>query len=358
MQTARIQINPEDVKDRIQIEQYVAQFVPVKKKGSNYEACCPFHTEKHPSFKVDPTQQIFKCFGCDTGGDVFAFAMQYHNWDFPTALTELARYAGIDPASPSAAAPRPPRQPEPPALAEPPTDEWQSRALKVVEWAQKNLWGTRKGQDMLFYLTNTRGLSHDTIREARLGYVPHNNEIDKKYGRVLDEHWRKADGKPVYVPCGITIPHFAGGDLWAVRVRTNSGDPKYMGIAGGSKALYWADNVLPGFPLVIVEGEFDALAIWQAAMKWSGTLCPVALASASNWDINRRWWKALQGAPVVLARTDDDAAGLRALDGLRTITPAVRPVQVPIPGVKDCNDFLKTNGELALIDWLERETLR
>ncbi|PJF24245.1 MAG: DNA primase, partial [Phototrophicales bacterium] len=71
----------DEVKSRLDIVEYIQRFVPIKKSGRTYKACCPFHSESTPSFHVDPDRQSWRCFGaCATGGDIFAFAMRYNNW--------------------------------------------------------------------------------------------------------------------------------------------------------------------------------------------------------------------------------------------------------------------------------------
>ncbi|NJR12545.1 hypothetical protein HC776_01270 [bacterium] len=88
----------ERVKDQLDIVSYIQTYVPsLKKAGRTYKACCPFHNEKTPSFVVNPETQQWRCYGsCATGGDIFSFAMKYHNWTFAEALTELAKHANVE----------------------------------------------------------------------------------------------------------------------------------------------------------------------------------------------------------------------------------------------------------------------
>lgn len=85
----------EDIKSRIDIIDLIAEHVELKRAGQNYKGLCPFHSEKTPSFMVNPSKQIFHCFGCHKGGDVFAFVMNYENMTFHEALSHLAQKAGI-----------------------------------------------------------------------------------------------------------------------------------------------------------------------------------------------------------------------------------------------------------------------
>ena len=85
----------EKVKAVIDIVSVVSEYVDLKKKGKSFWGLCPFHNEKTPSFSVDPVKQIYKCFGCDKGGDVISFVMEKKGLSFAESLMELSRRAGI-----------------------------------------------------------------------------------------------------------------------------------------------------------------------------------------------------------------------------------------------------------------------
>src|SRR6185369_1937169 len=80
---------------RIDIVEVVDRHVPLKKAGANYQACCPFHSEKTPSFTVSPTKQFYHCFGCGAHGTAIGFLMEYAGKSFPEAVEDLARDAGL-----------------------------------------------------------------------------------------------------------------------------------------------------------------------------------------------------------------------------------------------------------------------
>jgi DNA primase len=84
------------VRDAIDIVQVIGEVVNLKKQGHRYSGLCPFHSEKSPSFTVSSDKQLFHCFGCKAGGNVFTFVQKYYHWDFPQALEELAKKAGVE----------------------------------------------------------------------------------------------------------------------------------------------------------------------------------------------------------------------------------------------------------------------
>ena len=91
---------PEDkvreVAERLSIVEVVSDYVPLRRAGGNYLGLCPFHSEKTPSFNVNPAREIFHCFGCGAGGNAFSFVMKIEGVSFPEAVKLLARKAGIE----------------------------------------------------------------------------------------------------------------------------------------------------------------------------------------------------------------------------------------------------------------------
>jgi DNA primase len=81
----------EEIKNRIDIVDFISQYINVKRAGRNYSAVCPFHQEKTPSFMISPDLQMYKCFGCGESGDIFEFVMKYEHLDFPETLEKLAK---------------------------------------------------------------------------------------------------------------------------------------------------------------------------------------------------------------------------------------------------------------------------
>src|SRR5574341_1026726 len=84
-----------EIQLKIDIVELISQYVPLKGAGRNYKALCPFHSEKTPSFTVNPEKQIFHCFGCGAGGNIFGFLMRYENINFPEGVEMLAAKAGV-----------------------------------------------------------------------------------------------------------------------------------------------------------------------------------------------------------------------------------------------------------------------
>ena len=84
-----------EIKSKIDIVDFIQSYLPLKKKGRNFWANCPFHGEKTPSFSVSPELQIFKCFGCGKSGDILTFLQEYEKIDFAEALQILADRAGV-----------------------------------------------------------------------------------------------------------------------------------------------------------------------------------------------------------------------------------------------------------------------
>ncbi len=142
----------EEIKNKLDIKEVIGQYVKLQKAGANYRALCPFHKEKTPSFFVSPSRQIWHCFGCGEGGDIFSFIMKIENIEFKEALKILAQKAGVKLAY------------------ENPQVRSQKQKLidinkEAAQFFEENLW---KKKDIVDYLIK-RGFKQETIKEFHLG---------------------------------------------------------------------------------------------------------------------------------------------------------------------------------------------
>ena len=330
----------EKIKSDNPIRSYIGMLLGKRKNGgADYDAYkCPLHGEtKGASLVV--YDDHWQCYGkCGRGGDVISFCELYYGMSFEEACKALG---GDDTTSHT---PRPAPTPVIKPVIEdmPPSDDWQSSASKLVDMAQDTLW-SKAGSKALDYLRYYRYLNDETIRGAKLGYVKGNWD---EWVRPIP-NWEH-DGKVVPVACGITIPHFADGSLWGVRVRRAWGDVKYVGVRGGRKTLYGVDGIEMGKPVLMYEGEFDAL-VTQNLWRY-GLVSPVALCGASNTAMDR-WIPKLLTVPKIYARMDADGAGMKALQRLMAMSDCVTSVQVP--SEKDATDYVDAHGLYALLQWIK-----
>jgi DNA primase len=147
----------EDIKDRIDIVDFISDYVQLRKSGQNWKGLCPFHSEKTPSFMVSPSKQIFHCFGCGAGGDVIRFLVQYEHLPFPEALQVLARKAGV------------PLQAVKSDRKTIEKDEQVRKALgDAAEFYARKLKDSRSAAEYV----RKRGISRETAELFRIGYAP------------------------------------------------------------------------------------------------------------------------------------------------------------------------------------------
>jgi DNA primase len=152
------------VKQAADIVDVISRYVPLKKMGRDYKACCPFHREEHPSFTVNPDKRMFRCFGCHEGGDVFAFLMKYQTMSFYEAVRYLAEQYGIHVAAAESA------RKENGAAEKALRDKLFNVNALAAHYYQDTL-GSEKGTMARSYLKR-RGFSDELIREFALGYAP------------------------------------------------------------------------------------------------------------------------------------------------------------------------------------------
>ena len=328
-------------------------------RGKAWRWRCPFHTEQH-GHSLAVWQNGWRCLGkCQRGGDALSWVMHYRRLSYQDAVQvlepALASSPGPSPRParrerPASPAPAPDYRPSPAdepdrdwrALAaaaahpaEPPREAWQDLAVKIVDQAQDWLWGP-SGEAALAFLRNECGLYVDTIREARIGYVP--GEPDG---------WRALYG--LSVPCGITLPWFAGGDLWGVRVRRLGNSAEYTEVAGGNVpgAMYWADNLLAGWPIFAADSEFDCLVAWQEGMD---LVCPVAPGAAETL-LNVRWSEAIGAGGALYTLAGSALAAEKLMARLRALPLCAERLR--LPEGKDLTGFFRRAGTNALRDWLK-----
>ena len=159
----------ERVKQQADIVRVVGEYVQLKKAGQNFRGLCPFHSEKTPSFNVHPTRQIYHCFGCGKGGDVFNFVMEMERCEFPDALKIVAEKCGISLPRPKERTPEQRKENQQRSVLVEMHREAQSYFVKQLE-------GTLEGKAARAYLED-RGLDKDVIARFGIGYAPSGGDL-------------------------------------------------------------------------------------------------------------------------------------------------------------------------------------
>lgn len=245
----------EQVKERFNLADFIAKDLgePARHSGQWTFWLCPFHQEKTASFGVSGNS--FKCWGCKASGTVIDFYQRRHNLpDALTAARELAQLAGIEPA-PNGKPNRPAFKhiPAPDGVnlhAEPPAADWQDRAGEALPILQSNLQAERNTKARQWLAR--RGIGPAAIERYKLGFSEGGNLAG------------------LYFERGITIPHIAGGRVYAVNVRrpVKPGEAdKYKHVSGGKPGahLFNGDALAGADTCYTVEGELDCIAL-QAAI--------------------------------------------------------------------------------------------
>ena len=310
----------EKVKQQADIVRVVGEYVRLKKSGQNFTGLCPFHAEKSPSFAVHPTKQIYHCFGCGVGGDVFKFVMEMEKCAFPEAIRIVAEKCGIS-------IPRPKeRSPE-----ERKENQQRTVLVEMHREAQtffvKQLEGTPEGKAARAYLED-RGLDKDAIARFGVGYAPSGGDLllrhlKSKYaeklladsglisrdqsGRLFDRFRRR-----------ITFPiSNESGKIVAFGCRALGDDqPKYLNspetpIYSKSNVLYHMDRAKEGIRrqdfAILVEGYMDAIAVARAGISNVVASCGTSLAEPQIKLLGRFTRR-------VVVNYDPDAAGQTATE--------------------------------------------
>jgi DNA primase len=343
------------VKQQADIVRVVGEYVRLKKSGQNFTGLCPFHSEKTPSFAVHPVKQIYHCFGCGVGGDVFKFVMEMDKITFPEAVRAVAEKCGIAVPSPRERTPEERR-------------ENQQRASLVelhreaAAFFAQQLGGTPEGKAARAYLLD-RGLDTDAIARFGIGYAPSGGEallramrqkfpekaletsglFSRDQGGRLFDRFRRRVMFPIANESG-KIVAFGGRAL---------GDdlPKYLNspetpIYSKSSVLYHLDRAKEALRqrdlAVLVEGYMDAIAVARAGISNVVASCGTSLTETQVKLINRFTRR-------IVVNYDPDTAGQAATErSLSILLEQGADVRVlALPGGKDPDSFLRAEGAAA-----------
>src|ERR1700733_1917725 len=340
------------VKQQADIVRVVGEYVRLKKIGQNFTGLCPFHAEKSPSFNVHPTKQIYHCFGCGVGGDVFKFVMEMEKCSFPESIRVVAEKCGI-------AVPQP-RERSPEERKE---NQQRTALVEMHRVAQafftKQLESTAEGKVARAYLED-RGLEKTAIDQFGIGYAPSGGDLllrslKQKYpekllvesglvsrdqsGRMFDRFRRR-----------ITFPIANdSGKIVAFGCRALGDDmPKYLNspetpIYSKSNVLYHLDRAKEALRrsdfAVLVEGYMDAIAVARAGISNVVASCGTSLAEPQIKLLSRFTRR-------VIVNYDPDTAGQLATE--RSISLLLEndfEVKVlALPGGADPDKFFKEQG--------------
>ncbi|WP_315335226.1 DNA primase [Pseudomonas grimontii] len=309
----------DDLLNRTDIVDVVSSRVQMKKAGKNYTACCPFHKEKTPSFSVSPDKQFYYCFGCGAGGNALGFIMDHDNLDFPQAVEELAKAAGMEIPREEGGRSHKPRQPTDSPLYPLLTAaaDFYRQALKshparkvAVEYLKgRGLTGeiardfglgfAPPGWDNLF-----KHLSNDTLQQKAMidaGLLVENAETGKRYDRfrdrvmfpIRDSRGRiiafggrvLGDDKPKYLNSPETPVFHKGQELY--------------GLFEARKFNRSLDEI------IVVEGYMDVIALAQQGLRNA----VATLGTATSEEHMKRLFRVV---PSVLFCFDGDQAGRNA----------------------------------------------
>jgi DNA primase len=307
----------DQVRQASSIVEIASQYTTLKRRGRKWVGLCPFHTEKTPSFTLDEEKQLYHCFGCGVGGDVFSLVMERENLTFPEALKSLAERYHI---------PLPAQQ-----RVRPEVLKLEEKLFKINELAlgffKKNLFNTQEGKKALEYLKG-RGLSDETIQTLKIGYALNSwtalldffkskdvpVPLLEKGGLVLagsraGEFRDRFRGRVIFPIFSLTGRVVAFGGRTVIQA-----EPKYLNspetpVYSKGKLLYGLnftkDAVREAGAAVLVEGYTDFSALYQAGIRNVVASLGTALTA---WQVGQ----VMRFAPRVIVNYDGDSAGLAA----------------------------------------------
>jgi DNA primase len=345
---------------RTDVVDLIDSYVPLKKNGANFKACCPFHDEKSGSFVVSPAKQIYHCFGCGVGGNVISFIMAYDNCNFIEALELLAKRNNI--ALPTHAD-------SSNTQATKSKDDLFDVMVEATRFYQLQLKTHAQAQRVKSYLID-RGLSGETAKRYQLGFAPDGwdnllNHLKQKNFSVasLNEAGlinQKSQDK--------TYDRFRDRVMFPIRNRqgkvigfggrvTDQGEPKYLNspetpLFYKGRELYGLYELLqaqrnPEY-IIIVEGYMDVLALAQ-----QGINCAVATLGTATTEQHIQILS--RHCDQIIFCFDGDEAGSKAAWRALTITlPIISADKIVrfifLPEGEDPDSFVRTNGKEGFLN--------
>lgn len=349
----------EEVRSLSDIVDVVGDYVRLKKRGSNFVGLCPFHTEKTPSFNVNPSLGIFKCFGCGQGGDVFSFVSQVEGLSFPETVRLLAERFGV--ALPEDDGPG----------EEASENEAIYHALRFAArffYKQLGEDGAEKALDIL----KERAITPESVKTFGIGFAPDG------WDNFLSEAQKAPIDEDILEKAGLIIPRKDGSGFYdryryrlifpifshvgkvlgfGGRIIRPDDEPKYINspetpVYNKSRVLYGlyhAKNAIRSHEeAILVEGYTDVISLYQAGVQHvvasSGTaLTPDQVAALARY------------AKTIVLLYDADKAGLRAaLRGIDLILKSgLIPYAVRLPEGEDPDSYVRTFGGPAFEAYLK-----
>jgi DNA primase len=347
----------EHVRSASDIVDVIGSYLPLKRAGANFVALCPFHKEKSPSFNVNPHKQIFHCFGCHKGGDVFSFVKEYENIPFPDAVRRLAERAKIV------------------LEFENTPGQQQSRHIKdsllqiheqITQRWQSALANEASGQAARDYLAQ-RGVSAEAIKLFRLGAAPdlwddtvnwakskgHELSVVEQGGLILrreggDGYYDRFRGRLIFPICDEQgrVIGFSGRVLASDQKTAKYVNSPETPIFTKGKVFFGLDKskraLLDAGSAIVCEGQLDLIACFMAGVQ--NIVAPQGTAlTADHARILKRYVEE-----VILCFDSDDAgqnAAVRSLDSLLASGLAILVAVVPAP--HDPDSFIKASGGAA-----------
>lgn len=345
----------DDVQSRVDIAQLIGQYVPLKRAGRHFKALCPFHKERTPSFHVNTDKQIFHCFGCGVGGNVFSFLMQQEGLTFPEAVRHLAQQVGLTMPEQASAS----------------SNGTAQRLVELMEKAcryyERLLAHPTRGRSARDYL-RSRGVTERTRQVFRLGYAPGGGTqllqaakqtrvsldaleqagLTLRSSRGVVDRFRERLLFPIVDVRGRVVG-FGGRSL-------QGQEPKYLNspetlLYTKGRQLYglWQakEAIVKQKLAVVVEGYFDCALLWQAGVSY------VVSPSGTAFTPEQAKLLARYTDRVILAFDADAAGQAAALRGIDILVEAGFQVSVAqLPSGVDPDEVVRAYGAKALEDLL------